>query len=1037
MSFEPRIVGYLCNWCSYAGADLAGVSRFQYPPTIRAIRVMCSTRVEPSYILTAFLHGADGVLVGGCHLGDCHYITGNYYTIRKVNMARRLLKHAGIDERRLRLEWISASEGERFAQVVTEFTEELKKLGPLPEEERNSISLKAALRASMQPRLRIIATKEKVFTEEGNKYGEIFTQHETERLANSMVWDELNEQKILLVLEEGDASLKDIAEKVDLPIDLTFKYIMDLLRRGRVVQEMDKEVKYALGRKKEKEREMPIFSSIEGNGKGIVIIGAGVGGIKKAIEIAKEKRVYIVERFPSITKDVIKRHKSSLKEYDDVLPKLKEMVEKGKICIVGNSLVRDIEDGKVKIWIYPTRINENCDNCGICEEVCPVKIIDRENGIFYRKAVYGRDGIPSTYFLEKETPFCQTGCPAHVDVRSYVAKIADGDFEGSLEIIRKRLPLPAVLGRVCPHPCETFCKRQALEKPISIRLLKRFAADWVYEQKEKIELPEPPENENGKYKVAIIGSGPAGLTAAHDLAMKGYKVTIFESLPVAGGMLAVGIPDYRLPHDVLEKEIKAILDLGIEIKLSTRVGKDISFDEIRRNFDAVFVAVGAHKGKEMGIEGEDLKGVIRGVDFLRDVNLSPESAIAAFRGRKMVVIGGGDVAIDAARCALRIGCEEVTILYRRSRKEMPAREEEIRFAEEEGVKIRYLVAPTRIIGKNGEVVGIECVEMELGEPDESGRRKPIPKEGSEFVLEVDTVISAIGQSPDFSFMPEVRKTKWNTIVIDEKTGATSMEGVFAGGDMVTGPSIVIEAVAAGRRAAEGIDAYLHGKKISFNPVESSVYRPIVDKHDISLVNKNVLLGNVEIKERREVDYIPLDERRTTFKEVEKGFTKEEAIEEAKRCLSCRECIGCGICANECPQNAIVYEENEKEIEIEADEVFIDPEIQENIINHPNILTPFEFEKMLEVSHPIRPSDGKVAKKIAFINENGESGYMINLMSKIKGSEIVKGIEIKKGKIFAEKDGKKSEYDLGVLISFRESEYSKELKRKGAKEINTR
>jgi len=196
-------------------------------------------------------------------------------------------------------------------------------------------------------------------------------------------------------------------------------------------------------------------------------------------------------------------------------------------------------------------------------------------------------------------------------------------------------------------------------------------------------------------------------------------------------MLAVGIPDYRLPHDVLEKEIKAILDLGIEIKLNTRVGKDISFDEIRKNFDAVFVAVGAHKGKEMGIEGEDLKGVIRGVDFLRDVNLSPESAIAAFRGRKMVVIGGGDVAIDAARCALRIGCEEVTIL-RRSRKEMPAREEEIRFAEEEGVKIRYLVAPTRIIGKNGEVVGIECVEMELGEPDESGRRKPIPKEGSEF-----------------------------------------------------------------------------------------------------------------------------------------------------------------------------------------------------------------------------------------------------------------------------------------------------------------
>jgi NADPH-dependent glutamate synthase beta subunit-like oxidoreductase len=299
--------------------------------------------------------------------------------------------------------------------------------------------------------------------------------------------------------------------------------------------------------------------------------------------------------------------------------------------------------------------------------VCPLKTGDRERTLFSRKAVFGRSGLPSIFLIEKETPFCQANCPAHVDVRGYVARIAEGRFEDAINLIKERLPLPAVLGRVCPNPCEQLCRRNGFEQPVSIRLLKRFVADWEFREKQKVDMGTMPANENNKFKVAIIGSGPAGLTAARDLALMGYKVTIFESLPVAGGMLAVGIPPYRLPKDVLNREIDAILSVGVELKLNTRVGKDISFDDIRKSFDAVFVAVGAHECRTLGIEGENLEGVVSGVEFLREVNLSTETVRAVFERRTVAVIGGGDVAIDAARCAVRLGCENVMMIYRRAR----------------------------------------------------------------------------------------------------------------------------------------------------------------------------------------------------------------------------------------------------------------------------------------------------------------------------------------------------------------------------------
>ena len=1026
---EPKIVAILCNWCSYAGADLAGVNRFQYPPTIRIIRVMCSTRVEPSFVLKAFLRGADGVLVGGCHLGDCHYVTGNYYTIGKVNMAKRLLRHAGIDERRLRLEWVSASEGERFANIVTEFTEELKELGPLPEEQKNSLALKAAYNISFSPRIRIIATKERMLTTEGNRYGEIFTSHEMERLANAIVYDELNEEMIRLLIKEKMLTLEEIAKETGLREEIVFRYLMDFLyRQEATFKEENGKIYYRYEGKKEKKVEPFIVGYGDGNGgEGIAFIGSGVANLKKAMEYAeKGEEVFVIERFPSINMNVIRKHVSSLNDEID-FQKFRKMVEEEKIKLITNAYVKEISNRTLKIIRYPTRISNACNNCNICYEVCPIKIVDRERSLFSRKAVYGRDGVPSTYFLEKETPFCQTGCPAHVDVRSYVAKIAEGKFKESVEIIRERLPLPAVLGRVCPHPCEQMCKRSKIEKPISIRLLKRFVADWEWEKEGKIDLGKMPSNENNKYKVAVIGSGPAGLTVAYELARKGYKVTIFDALPVAGGMLAVGIPPYRLPNDVLEREINAILEMGVELKLNTTVGKDISFEELRKNYDAVFIGVGAHKSKKLNIEGEELNGVIPGVDFLREVNISPETVRAVFTGRKVVVIGGGDVAIDAARCAIRLGSEEVTILYRRSRKEMPAREEEIKFAEEEGVTIRYLVSPVKIVGDE-RVKGVECIEMELGEPDESGRRKPIPKKGSEFFIEADTVISAIGQYPDLSFLPdEIKKTKWGTIVVDTNTAATSMSGVFAGGDAVVGPSIVIEAVAWGRRAAYGIDAYIHGKEVSFDPVEEDVNRLIAYREDIENLKRNVVLSGVEEEERKEVELIPIDERLSTFKEVEKGFSEKDAVEEAKRCLSCRECIGCGICGNECPQNAIDYNEKEKEIEIKAKEIHVDPEIyfesggnehnEHNKHNEHNAhINLFELEDMLSLGIVTTP-DGKKPEKVVFISD-GKNKYIERLMEGLKK----KGVKSEVTKVSGN----------GALIvncKFKESEYYKKLKRR--------
>ena len=469
---------------------------------------------------------------------------------------------------------------------------------------------------------------------------------------------------------------------------------------------------------------------------------------------------------------------------------------------------------------------------------------------------------------------CQHTCPLGQDVSCYVSLIAQGKFREAITVARKENPLPAICGRVCHHPCEEKCKLgSAGDDPMSIRALKRFLAD--YEMREGIEIEAKPRPRRGS-KVAVIGSGPAGLTCAYYLALEGYGVTIFEALPVAGGMLAVGIPEYRLPRDILNYEIDNIKRVGVEIRTNTAVGKDVTLEELREEYNAVFIAIGAHKGLKMNIEGEDSQGVVDAVEFLRDVNLGREVKV----GQNVVVVGGGNAAIDAARALKRLG-KDVRIFYRRTRREMPAIKDEVEEAIREGIEIQFLVTPIRATTRNGSVTGIECVRMKLGDMDKSGRRRPIPIEGSEFTVELDTLITAIGQQPDIASLASgngFALSKWQTIEVDPETLSSGAEGVFAGGDVVTGPWTVTDAMAHGKIAAEMIDKYLRGEPVKR---QYRVTRPAMRVEAIELTDEEI-----SQLQKPSMPALPVEEREGSFAEVESGFTDEMAIMEAKRCLRC-------------------------------------------------------------------------------------------------------------------------------------------------------
>ncbi|MBM4433399.1 MAG: FAD-binding protein, partial [Chloroflexi bacterium] len=461
---------------------------------------------------------------------------------------------------------------------------------------------------------------------------------------------------------------------------------------------------------------------------------------------------------------------------------------------------------------------------------------------------------------------CQHTCPVELDIPGYVSLIKEGRFEESYRLIRQRNPFPSICGRVCNHPCETKCRRGQLDEPVSIRHLKRFAADYVYEK--GLEYL-PPIAEKKEERIAIVGAGPAGLSAANDLTRHGYQVTVFEALPVAGGMMAVGIPEYRLPRDILNREIDVIRKMGVDIRLNTPVDDVDAL--LKDRYRAVFIAAGAHKGDNMGIAGEDIEGVYDAIDFLRKINLGKEVKV----GKKVAVIGGGNSAIDAARVALRKGAKEVHIFYRREQKDMPAIGEEIKAAKEEGIHIHSLAVPVRILNGNGKVSGIECTRMELKEFDRSGRRTPYPIKGSEYTVNVDMIIEGIGQRPDTSFIKNgsVKVGRGGTIVADRRTLATDHNGIFAGGDVVNGPQTVIEAIAAGQRAAYSIKNYIEGKAFS----------PILERHDWENIPVSTIPPaeqETQPRARVKASEIPIAKRKTSFDEVTLPYSEKEAMEEA-------------------------------------------------------------------------------------------------------------------------------------------------------------
>ena len=488
-------------------------------------------------------------------------------------------------------------------------------------------------------------------------------------------------------------------------------------------------------------------------------------------------------------------------------------------------------------------------------------------------------GSAGAYYSKVTAP-CMDACPIHLNVPKYVELIKNAKFADSLAVIRECLPLPGIVGRVCYHPCEQHCRRAHVEEAIAIRALKRFAADQEIATEKQPEFQVNPSARTGK--VAVIGAGPAGLTCAFHLALKGHRVTIFEKQPLSGGMLAVGIPDYRLPQAAREGEIKVITDLGVEIRSGVSIGSELTIGKLREEgYQAFFLSIGAHECKTLGLAGEDLPGVYPGVDFLRDVKLGKKIDL----GNRVAVIGGGNVAIDAVRTALRLGSREAFILYRRGLEEMPALQEEIADCQAEGIPIQTLVNPIRIIAENGKVKALECIRMSLEAPDESGRRKPVPVAGSEFVLEVDGVIPALGQESDWACLgPECQCTlsDWGTVKVKPYTLQTDDPDIFAGGDAVNGPKSVIEAAAQGKKAAQSIDRFLNGLPLEADEDDffDELFRviPVYDPQEEVRVPDKL--------ERRTLSKLDPETRKNSFEEVEQGYSTKEAVTEAERCLRC-------------------------------------------------------------------------------------------------------------------------------------------------------
>jgi heterodisulfide reductase subunit A len=731
--------------------------------------------------------------------------------------------------------------------------------------------------------------------------------------------------------------------------------------------------------------------------KAVMVVGGGIAGIQASLDLANAGvKVYLVEREPSIGGHMAQLDKTfpTLDCSACILtPKMVDVQSHPNITLLSYSEVEKL-DGFIGNFHATIRqkarfVNEKtCTACGDCTKVCPINIPSEfESSTADRKAIYRpfAQAVPNAFAIDKRgTSPCKEACPAGIHVQGYVAMIAESRFREAYDLIKQQMPFPGICGRVCHHPCEEACRRGEKDSPVAIEYLKRFAADWVAahpEEKGKkgeVRFANQPVL-TGK-KVAIIGSGPVGLTVAQDLAFEGAQCDIFEALPVAGGMMNIGIPSHRLPKNILEAEINEItthpnIDLHLNSPIqfdSNNLSSSIYFEELHNEYDAVFVGIGAHKSIKMNIPGEEIKGVTSGIQFLKEVNLGQlgvKDAGTPRIGKRVAVIGGGNVAIDSAMTAKRIGGEEVYIIYRRSREEMPAHAWEIDEAFEEGVQFLFLDNPIEIIGNAGKVCALKCQRMRLGEPDKSGRRRPEPIAGDTFELSIDNVIIAIGQQLASS-IPEIDPTGKGWIPVDALTMQTNLKKVFSAGDAVTGPVSIVEVVGSGHRAAESIQRYLLGEDLINGRELRAEGKTVPNYYEPENWKKT----------SRQKMLMRDPKNRNDFNEIYLGFTEEQAIAEAKRCLACGACSECLACVDACGAGAINHDARDEFKQIDVGAVVVasgfdvwdpSPMLEYGYGVHPEVYTGIEIERLSNASGPtegqIMMHNGKSPKSVAILH----------------------------------------------------------------------
>lgn len=715
-----------------------------------------------------------------------------------------------------------------------------------------------------------------------------------------------------------------------------------------------------------------------------MVVGGGIAGIQASLDLADSGyKVYLVESGTAIGGHMAQLDKTFPTNdcaMCTISPRLVAAGTHRNIEIITNAELTQLSGQagsfNAKVVIKPHFVDlEKCTGCGICAENCPVTIKDEYNQLLCdRKAIFKKypQAVPNKFAISKlGVAPCYDTCPIHGNPSGYVALTDAGKYKEAFELAAANNPFPSICGRICEHPCEQSCNRGNLDSPIAIAHIKRFLADWNAEYGEKL-TPEQKQasiKENGK-KVAIIGSGPSGLSAAFDLRKMGYSVTVFEKHGVVGGMMRIGIPEYRLPSSVIERDIQNILDYGIEVKLHSQIKSQSDIEVLFKDgFEAVFLSVGSHKSVTLGIAGENLENVSGGIDFLRNVRLGRKKSV---KENVVIIVGGGNVAMDCARTAMRLGAKHVSMVCLEEYDQMPAYPWEAKESEEEGVVVNTGKAVKRIIEEGGKFVGLELQNVKrMAFVD--GKLELETVQGSEDILLGDEAILAVGQKPDVGFLAEGRKIKLTprgTVEVDEKTGMSSWEGVFVGGDVTRGAASVVQAIADGQQVAKAIDAYVRGE--DFEPEENN--QPVIE-----LSAEELRKRKEKIVPRQEMPTIPLEKRRS-FEEVDLGYTEEMARIEASRCLNCAMCSSCGLCEKLCESDAILYNDVPREKQLDVGAIILAPGYklydaekkgEYGYRRFPNVLSSLDYERVLSASGPFgghikRLSDGAEPKKIAFI-----------------------------------------------------------------------